>query len=105
MSLTDTLFRARESFHRKEHRVAGLLDESGLLFDAAQGDAKVALDAAMLLDQVAGGDGEFSRFVDGGEFVSDGDKVGWVYRYDRSDSEISALLGKAILLAERLQGE
>lgn len=99
MTLLETLVAARDSYLKGEHQTLGLLDEAGLLHQAAAGDAALALEAWELLDRVAGGTGEFSRFCDGGAPAVDGDEAGWVYRYDRSATEVSALLGKACLAA------
>ena len=66
-------------------------------------DRKTLAAAVELLDSLTPKPFTFLTWADGAGVVVDGDRVGFVYRYDRKKAEVLALMGKACLRACRAE--
>ena len=99
MALSDALRQMRDDYLEGKDRCAGMYFHDEAVSRISGGDE--ALIGLMLeaLDAATPG-GNFHIWIDCGEAVMSGDQAGFVYAdHQRKPSEVSAVLGKAILAA------
>lgn len=100
MTMGECLLRAREFFLSGKFRLGELFLVPDCLVESAAGDSQLAGDALAVLDAVSPG-GVFSIWADGGRF--DDEAGGFIYEYNRRPTDIAAVIGLAVIRAERSQ--
>lgn len=102
MTLVDALRQARLLFLDGKCQIGGMLMTPDLAHKAAGGNFRLASEVLEALDQATPSGMAFSIWVDGAKPNQSADgSVSFTYTYDRKPSEIAAVMGKAIMTAQR----